>query len=78
MDSYGNLYISPSLVSALEQAGNPAPEQARVVSERKLERIRARPGTQALTEDELRLLARLPRRDRRVALANLRRGARGR
>lgn len=76
MDSGGNLYASGALAEALENDGRPLPVQTRVVSEQKLERISAKPGTQALSEDELRTLARLPRRERRIALANLRRNGR--
>lgn len=74
MDSSGNLYVSKSLAEALRESGaNEVMTKARAVSEAVIAKIATRPGCASLTEDELKHLAGLPRRERRAALAELRR-----
>lgn len=72
MDEHGHLYITSQLQKAMEESGADS-GGARVATEEEIARVAVRPGCASLTEDELRHLASLPRKQRRAALAELRR-----
>jgi hypothetical protein len=74
MDSSGNLYIGKALADALRESGaNEVMSATRVVKDKAIAKIAAKRGAQSLSEDELRHLAGLPRRERMATLAELRR-----
>jgi len=73
MDASGNLYACKRLADALNESGANEVSVVRAATEKQIARIAARPGCASLTEDELKHLASLPRKQRRAALAELRR-----
>jgi hypothetical protein len=75
MDDGGNIYASKEFLDSLEKACV-AGEGLHAATDDQIEAIRAKPGGASLTDDEARHLATLPRRQRRAALAELRRGRR--
>jgi hypothetical protein len=77
MDDSGNLFIAQSLLDAMAKAGQPVlPGVATVIPDEHFQRMKRQAGGHDLTPDEFRQLARLPRRQRRAVLADLRRKAR--
>jgi hypothetical protein len=76
MDDSGNLFIAKSLLDLMAKEDVGLPGFTAVIPDEHFQRMQRQAGMHELTADEFRRLARLPRRERRAALADMRKQAR--